>query len=578
MLSLTVSASQPVAADGIPTRAINNDTVAYTKFEAGDSIGVIIMDAAGNLLADNVPYKFDGTNWAFHADNTEGKQPAYYDVTMKSYIVYFPYSPMADECKSVDDIKKKFAPHKNQHTKEEYLSADIMVWTSDEGPIKSIKAEMSHVYDTFSLVQPKIKCSLIAIGEDITYSAMDSTLTDFKIEFTPGGGEKIVIKDNTTDLTYHADDHSYRYLLPEGQEDKSIIEWQYTYRGITFHGKRVIQAKATGTRFTNSDTADMGELSGSKMRLSDFYCTTADEKGYVIPWDAEEHLEGRHCIGLVAYVGQHIVDLSDYSTSGIGETKCQGYVISLTDTFSDPFKEIVKITVNGKESEYGPLLQWWKLEKNGQPSTEMIGTVGIRGDDVSDWSGYFNYKRIFEYADDNGHNHDQFPVAYTCEIYGTHNIDGEVSEIPTGLKAPENSSDWFISTTHMLSYLNMLSEIKMGGIVYDTFEELFAARLEAIKHYAVDAEIKDPLYNPGNCNYLDFAKGLTYLENGASKYTKYWGTNEAYVQSSGGKIYCLTGKLTFSQYYKFVVSPKATTTSNSIDAQADLKVRVFLAF
>lgn len=138
ILSLTVSASQPVAHDGISSRAKNDDDVLYTEFEAGDSIGVIVMDAAGNILVDNVPFRYDGTNWIFDAD----------------------------------------------------------------------------------------------------------------------------------------------------KDGKGEITWQYTYRGVTFHGKRDIPATPSGTRLSSSDTGYMGPLPGPKMEFSDFYCskdTLGQRIGYVLP-------------------------------------------------------------------------------------------------------------------------------------------------------------------------------------------------------------------------------------------------------------------------------------------------------
>lgn len=127
MLTLTVSASQPVTHDGVSSRAINEDDVLYTEFEKGDSIGVIIMDAARNLLVDNVPFRYDGTKWIFDADKDgEDKRP-YYDATMSNYIVYFPYKPSTKGIKSVKSLKEleDFKHQDDQHTKEKYLSSDI---------------------------------------------------------------------------------------------------------------------------------------------------------------------------------------------------------------------------------------------------------------------------------------------------------------------------------------------------------------------------------------------------------------------------------------------------------------------
>ena len=74
-LRLTVSASDFVPADSAATRAFDNGRV--TTFENGDKVGVSVLDGNSQLVADNLPYTFDGTNW--NADGTV----LYYDPLSK---------------------------------------------------------------------------------------------------------------------------------------------------------------------------------------------------------------------------------------------------------------------------------------------------------------------------------------------------------------------------------------------------------------------------------------------------------------------------------------------------------------
>lgn len=247
MLSLTVNASDIVDSDGLSSRA--SEVGKSTIFEPGDTVGLIVLDKAENLLVDNVPYKLDddGYSWNFVGD--EDKQP-YYDAAMWTYIVYYPYKQEVDGCKNVADIKSKdvFKPLTTQNTEDNYRQADILMWTSDGEALRHIEADMEHVYNSFTF-RIDIKWELVPTGEELVYQPMQETLKNFTIEFTPHGGEKIILFDNdieidnddeTRNLIYRDEDGSYRYLVTSEQGGK--ITWQYTYRNITFRGERDIKA------------------------------------------------------------------------------------------------------------------------------------------------------------------------------------------------------------------------------------------------------------------------------------------------------------------------------------------------
>lgn len=293
MLSISVSVADVVASDTISTRA--SESLGSTVFRKNDTIGLIILDGQNRVLADNVPYIYDGSKWNFCADNKEGKQPVYYDAEMNSYIVYFPYTSTANGCQSVDQIKKldRFEYRSNQRSRDDYYNADVLVWTHTGSAIREINATMNHICTSFTFYHPKIKWKLVPTGESLVYEALQNdtmkTLKDFRIEYHIEGKDPLILfQDNKeSDLTYHDSDNSYRYILPE--EQKGTIKWQYTYRDITFRGEREIPEKATGTRFLHEETADMGDLPGLNMQISDLYCSLDPQDkniGYVFPWDA----------------------------------------------------------------------------------------------------------------------------------------------------------------------------------------------------------------------------------------------------------------------------------------------------
>lgn len=66
MLSLTVSASDLMDSDGRSSRS--SEVGEFTQFATGDTVGLIVLDKNKNLLVDNIPYKYDDSNWNFVGD------------------------------------------------------------------------------------------------------------------------------------------------------------------------------------------------------------------------------------------------------------------------------------------------------------------------------------------------------------------------------------------------------------------------------------------------------------------------------------------------------------------------------
>lgn len=267
ILSLTVTASDIVESNDPYTRSEEMGKSTIFK-EDKDTVGLIVLDKVGNLLVDNVPYKYDGSNWNFVGG--VDKQP-YFDAAMSTYIVYYPYNKEVDGCKNVDDIKSKdvFKPMTIQTSEDDYRQADILVWTSEGKAIRHIIAPMQHIYDSFTFLI-NIKWTLDPIKEEIAYQPMQETLKNFKIVFIPSDQEKnsTILFDNddaTKNIMYRDKDGCYRYLLTSGE--KGTIAWQYTYRNVTFRGVRDIDAGTSGRRYVNHETADMGKLPGPNMQI-----------------------------------------------------------------------------------------------------------------------------------------------------------------------------------------------------------------------------------------------------------------------------------------------------------------------
>lgn len=428
MLSLTVSANDFAVTGGASTRAADNGKT--TTFENGDRVGLIVLDESGNLVADNLPYKFNGSNWNFDTGNGEGKQPAFYDPSLNTYIVYYPYDAAANQTTSVDALKalNVFAPQEDQSTENAYRQSDLMVWSSSGKPMKQITAALAHVRNSFSL-DAKVQWTL-ATGDMVSY--------------TPPTLEDVIIydKEGTQLSPYRAEDGSYRYILPNSYEGK--VRWCYTYEEKTFGGECTVSSQATGTRYAQVKTINAGEYSLDKAVPGDFYCSKSDgaTTGYVLPQEAVAVLDNHRCIGIVFHVGQHESDESDYSGTGIGEAKCHGYVVALTDVHDGSSDRL--------RWEYGP-----KNEYN-----HVVGT----STSASDWQGYSNSLKFHEFVNKNenkeaGWEMKHFPAALACETYGNRTTDRDGNpadgkyDWQKPLAAPKNTSGWFLPSCGQLRYL-----------------------------------------------------------------------------------------------------------------------------
>jgi hypothetical protein len=435
MLSLTVSANDFAVTGGASTRAADNGKT--TTFENGDRVGLIVLDESGNLVADNLPYKFNGSNWNFDTGNGEGKQPAFYDPSLNTYIVYYPYDAAANQTTSVDALKalNVFAPQEDQSTENAYRQSDLMVWSSSGKPMKQITAALAHVRNSFSL-DAKVQWTL-ATGDMVSY--------------TPPTLEDVIIydKEGTQLSPYRAEDGSYRYILPDGYEGK--VRWCYTYEEKTFGGECTVSSQATGTRYAQVETVNAGEYSLDKAAPGDFYCSkesNGTNTGYVLPQDAVAVLEQHRCIGIVFHVGKHETDQSDYlqplTDDGptIPDGKVHGYVVALTDVHNGSSDRL--------RWEYGP----------GEVYNEVVDA----STSTSDWQGYSNSLKFHEFVNKNenkeaGWEMKHFPAALACETYGNRTTDRDGNpadgkyDWQKPLAAPKNTSGWFLPSCGQLRYL-----------------------------------------------------------------------------------------------------------------------------
>lgn len=197
-------------------------------------------------------------------------------------------------------------------------------------------------------------------------------------------------------------------------------------------------------------------------------------------------VSGKTCIGIVFYIGQHDTDEGDYSVSGIGQKKCHGYVVALTDVHNDDNDRL--------RWEYGP----------GNVYEKAVGA----SNSTDDWNGYSNCLKFHEFINKNeGWEMKHFPAAIACETYGNRTLDRDGN--PTTdydwqqpLAAPGNSSGWFLPSCGQLLHLY-------------ANRSLLSARMDVVKSSV-----------PDNCNYTDKIKWF-------STSWSYWSSTELSMYSGG---------------------------------------------
>ena len=133
----------------VSTRASVNNGI-YTTFAEGDDLGVFVVDKSGKIVANNLRYVVAKTGNAYPVDGSGNvvTSKIYYDSEYK-YFAYAPYDAQYTECKSVDDIKKKYTSvfndrYADQSTPEKYCAADLLVCDKPEWTAPRMRFSFTH--------------------------------------------------------------------------------------------------------------------------------------------------------------------------------------------------------------------------------------------------------------------------------------------------------------------------------------------------------------------------------------------------------------------------------------------------
>lgn len=417
-LAITITASDFVT-DGDPdTRATDSGPV--TTFEDGDRVGIIILDNKDTPLYNNIPYKYVSSSdtWEFDNGNGEGKKICYYDSKAHTYIVYYPYSAKADDCKSESDLKAIFKPQTDQSDKEAYRASDLMVNTIISAtPLKSLKVELEHVYASISLAP---------ITTGAKYVLEDGV--DYTGKYKPNGADISNVNLTVDDDIYflhQAADGTWRCILPAGIGASEPVRCFYTIGSKTYGYTIGIEGgTVANTRYTSSPEIGDVTYSLGNAHVGDFYCVNDKKEGYLIPGDATLTEEQKTaCIGIVFWVGSKAFDEDPLLKKDHPDCS-HGLVVALQDA-------ALSRTMN-----------WSKNYESVQNSTDNSykNSVNIQKNNIM--CGYSNTLALKAYNTKKGDGNGLRVLP--CDAIEQYSKDNP---------APANSSGWYFPSVMELKYV-----------------------------------------------------------------------------------------------------------------------------
>lgn len=297
-----------------------SDNGAVSIFEKDDRVGLIVLENGQPIEKNNIPFIYDGKDWSFDLQTAEeeGKSIYYYNSakTNLKYIMYYPYSSNADEITNIQGLKEEFQPEIDQSSEEKFRASDLLVWELESpNALETIKANMTHAYPSFSL--NVVIGGTLDDGASTPYTAGEVSNVRFTV------GENIIIP-------YKAEDGTYRYILEENYNGE--IGWSYTNDGKNYSNKRNISSATANTRYVQKEAfTSTGNYTFDKAQVGDYYCLTNDNKGYLVPYNANvDVLNDKKCLGIVFRIKKDGEDGVPYNSN----FNYHGTVVALTDASS----------------------------------------------------------------------------------------------------------------------------------------------------------------------------------------------------------------------------------------------------
>lgn len=284
-------------------------------------------------------------------------------------------------------------------------------WTSDAPEIASVNTEGT--------------VTAVSVGDaTITASVSGSLSASCKVTVVGPAAESITLNAETLTLAIGEQTLLSATPFPEDANMKDLIWSSSDSKVAEVDAQGMVTAisagKATVNVATGNAKASCVITVSAPAQVGDYFYSDGT-------WSTELVSE-KQCIGIVFAIGHNEYDASDYSESGIGKTKCNGYVIALNDASSS-------------YAMWGPQGQ----ELGLYPKDEFGDPIqnGKENGMYNDWSGYLYSQIAKEDADKNGglsaDKAEGHPLFY-------HAMVTYANTVP----APENTSGWFLPAISQL--------------------------------------------------------------------------------------------------------------------------------
>lgn len=389
----------------------------------GDYTGLYTMDAGGQATASDVPYYWLNT------------APA-------TVSAWWPYATEELTYDIADQSKG-------------YAAFDLL-YAEDEG------SYAAPVQLTFSHQMAKVSYTLVK-GEGITdaeLTAAEVTLFGDRSVTVNGGKITGAATSQTDEIKPCADAlGGSAVMVPQNMTGKPMIKisingndfyyapdteaagnlqggYRYSYI-ITVKAIGIEVLAITGGQWADGGSEDVASkevtshYTANDLKIGDYYYsdgTWSDGGLRTIYTDGTHRIDatvvpdpGKTVIGIVFHVGQHENDQSDYTSTGIGEAQCHGYVVAMTDATDNRY---CMWGFNGQEL-------------GCYPTDGSISKMDTYHYPDLDWGGYAWTHKIINAAGGldklNATEDEGYPATWYAVV-----------SYETGCNAPSNSSGWFL--------------------------------------------------------------------------------------------------------------------------------------
>lgn len=279
-----------------------------------------------------------------------------------------------------------------------------IVWSTEDSTVAAVSSEGV--------------LSAVGVGTVKIYAACGDAVGECTVTVEGISVESVSVSPSLADVVVGEQIKLVASVMPDNADYESI-EWSTSDETVaTVDEKGLVTGLQAGKAVI---TASIGDIYGSaeievvmpQASVGDFYYSDGT-------WSTELDPD-KNVLGIVFYVGQNPNDFSDYSETGIGKPRCNGYVMALVNASEE-------YCYWGPES--GIDLHCYPVNEDGSVVDNYSGFKDC------DWSGYKYTQIIKDAAEANGGPSPESAAHYPVIYY--------TLKYEEAYPSPANSSGWFL--------------------------------------------------------------------------------------------------------------------------------------